>query len=96
MIRLNWRMLVAPLDTLQMVTDVAGPVMSKKVRAELSVELSEARACDDSEPPDTQALRASAAMLYAATTWFCQLELPKCAEDLWADPPLIGRAWVLA
>ena len=91
MIRLSWRMMVAPLDTLQMVTDVASPMMSRKVKADLSVELSEARACDDPEPPDPNAVRASAAMLYAATNWLCQLELPQCAEDLWADPPLAGR-----
>ncbi len=89
-------MLVAPLDTLQMVTDVAGPMMPKKVKAELYVELAEARTCDDSEPPEPHALRESAAMLYAATSWFCRLELPKCAEDLWADPPLVGRTRVLA
>jgi hypothetical protein len=89
-------MLVAPLDTLEMMTDVAGPMLSKKAKAELSVELSEARACDESEPPEPDALRASAAMLFAATNWICRLELPRCAEDLWADPPLADRTQVLA
>lgn len=96
MIRLSWRMLVAPLDTLEMVTDVAGPMMPKKIKAGLSVGLSEARACDESEPPESHAPQASAAMLYAATNWLCQLELPQCAEDLWADPPLAGRKRVFA
>ena len=90
-IRLNWRMLVKPLDTLEMVTDVAGPMMSKKIKAELSVELSEARAYDDSESAEPDALRASAAMLFAATSWICRLELPRRAEDLWAEPPLADR-----
>jgi hypothetical protein len=90
-IRLNWRMLVEPLDTLEMVTDVAGPMMSKKIKAELSVELSEARACDDSRPAEPDALQASAAMLFAATNWICRLEFPRRAEDLWAEPPLADR-----
>lgn len=94
-IRLNWRMLVAPLDTLQMVTDVAGPMMPKKVKTELSVELSEARACDDSESEESDESRASAALLYAATRWFCRLDLPKCAEDLWAGPLLASRTRAL-
>jgi hypothetical protein len=84
-------MLVEPLDTLEMVTDVAGPMMSKKIKAELSVELSEARACDDSEPAEPDALQANAAMLFAATNWICRLELPRRAEDLWAEPPLADR-----
>jgi hypothetical protein len=88
-------MLVAPHDTLEMVTDVAGPMMSKKLKAALSVELSEAQDCDDSEPLEPDALRANAAMLFAATNWICRLELPKRAEDLWADPPLAYRAHVL-
>lgn len=71
-------------------------MMSKKVKAELSVELSEARVCDDAEPPAPDAPRASAAMLFAATNWICGLELPRRAEGLWADPRLADRSHVSA
>jgi len=86
-------MLVAPLDTLEMVTDVARPIMSKELKAELFVELPEAHDCDGSELPEP---RVSAAMLYAAANWFCRLELPRCTENLWAGPPLAGRQRALA
>jgi hypothetical protein len=88
MIRLKWRMLVELGDTIQMVADVAGPLMSKRVKTQFSAQLLEAREFDTSEP---HALRENAAMHYAAANWFCRLELPNCAEDLWAGPPLAGR-----
>lgn len=89
MIRFEWRMLAEPLETLQMVIDVEGPLMSEGVKARISEELSEARERDTS---DSRALWTGAAMLYAATDWFCGLEFPKCAGDLWADPRLVDRA----
>jgi hypothetical protein len=75
---LEWQFRDDSLATLKLMTDVGGPAKSRRDRAAVVEALAAALSDDIHEPPPT------AAMLEAATRWFCALRLPRNEEELWA------------
>lgn len=76
-LRMQWRSLVDPLGTLEMMIDIGGPLLSRRDREVIA-----------EDPPASLAV-AVPTWLMAATIWFCDLELPASEEELlggWRNP----------
>ena len=82
----QWRMLAEPIDTWEMLVDLARPGLSRRERTDLIEMVGE----DDGSQPNP-------AWLTAGSRWFCQLELStdteECSPCLANQGQIRGRAF---